>query len=129
MRMTMLLLPPELLGLLVFGGGFALLLGARKLATSLFVAALAMAFLPVLLAPLFNSLPEPLLLLVLVVMGIGIVFAVLRWLSDATIGRNATDNMVGILAADAVRGTARGVFGLVGLLIRGVWRLLSLPFR
>lgn len=129
MRMTLLLIPPEMLALMIAAGGLAMVVGARKLAAALIGGALALAVLPAFLAPLFDALPGPVLTLLMVGMAIGIVFAVLRFLFDSTIGRNATDNMVGILAADAVRGTARGAFGLLGMTLRGVWRLLTLPFR
>ena len=129
MQLALLLMPPELLVFLVIASGFAMIVGARKLAASLMAGVLAIAFLPVFLAPLFNALPAPLLMLITVGLGIAVVFTVLRLLSNATIGRNATDNMVGILAADVVRGTTRGVFGLLGTALRGLWRVLTLPFR
>lgn len=129
MQMIFLLIPPEMLVLLLAAGGIAMIVGAKRLASSLIVGAIALAVLPAFLASLFGALHAPLLLLITVAMAIGIFFAVLRFLSDATIGRRPTDHMIGILAADSVRGAARGVIGIVGWALRGAWRVVTLPFR
>lgn len=99
MRNLILFVPPELAALLIAAAGFAMILGARTLAGTLFAFALALVFLPVLLAPLFDVLPAWLLMGMLVFFGFGL----MRALFNLFIGRNSTDHMVGILAADAVR--------------------------
>ena len=99
MRNLILFVPPELAALLIAGAGLAMILGARALAGSLFGVAMALVFLPVLLAPLFDALPAWLLIGLLVFFSLGL----LRAMSNLLIGKNSTDHMVGILAADAAR--------------------------
>lgn len=129
MQMIMHLFSPEMLELMLIAGCIAMIVGVPKLAWGLIVGAIALAVLPTLLPPLLISLPRPLLILLAVGMAVVILFAVLRLLGNAAIGSNATDTMVGILAADAVRGTARGVFSIAWAVSRGIGRLLLRPFR
>lgn len=128
MRALLLLLPVELVMPLMVAAGLALIVGARALAGSLLVFAAAMVVLPVLLAPLFDALPEVVLWAVVFITSVGIGFALLRATSNALIGRGATDGMVGILAASFVQSSLRGALRLIGwslgMGIRGVRALL-----
>ncbi len=129
MRGLALMLPEELLFMLIVAGGFSIILGARKLGSSLIATATAMAILPTFLAPLFDALPSVLVYALLVFFALAMVFTVLRWISASLIGERATDGMVGNLAADAVKASIRGVFGLLGFLLRGLGRVLLSLFR
>ncbi len=114
MRNLILFMPPEFAALLIMGAGLAMIVGARALASTLFISALALVFLPVLLAPLFDALPLWLLLALMVVFGLGLMRAVFNLL----IGRQSTDHMVGILAADVVRIAFLSPFRLLGWIFR-----------
>lgn len=114
MRNLLIFVPPEFAVLLVVGAGLSMIVGARALAKTLLVFAMALVFLPVLLAPLFDALPTWLLLALMVFFGMGLVRAVFNLL----IGKHSTDNMVGILAADVVRFAFLAPFRLVGWLFR-----------
>jgi|GEM_PF-2893172 len=129
MRGLALMIPEELLFMLLVAGGMAIIVGARKAGSSLIVGALALAVLPALLLPLFESLPGGLLSVLLGFFALAIIFSCLRWISTAMIGERATDGMVGHLAADAVKAVFRGVFGLLGWLFRGVGRAILSIFR
>lgn len=129
MRGILLFLPDELIILLIVGGGFAMIFGARRLGGSLIVLAIALAVLPGILAPLFDMLPGYLLVTLLLIFFVSIVFSGLRWLSSLIIGNRATEHMVGSLAADVVRAAFLGTFRLCGFAIRGVWRGLSRLLR
>lgn len=110
------LLPTEFVSLLIVASGVAMMVGAHSLGGKLFVAALAMAFLPFFLAPLFDAFPTWLLLGVLAVLALG----VLRVAFDLVIGRRSTDHMVGILAADVVRYAFVASFRLLGWIFRAI---------
>lgn len=114
MRNLLLFIPPELVAFMIVGAGLALIVGARRIASGLLLAALAVIFLPVLLAPLFNALPGWLLWCVVVVFSLNL----LRGVFVVVIGKNSTDHMVGILAADVVRATLLAPFRFVGWLAR-----------
>ena len=133
MPMTMLhLFSHEVLVSMLTVSGIAMVIGARKLAWLLIIGTIVLALLPALLPALSHALYAlslPLLILLTVVVAFVILFAVLRLLGNATIGRNATDNMVGILAADVVRGTTRSVFAVTWAVMRDFGRLLLRPFR
>ncbi len=129
MRGILLFLPDELIILLIVGGGFAMIFGARRLGGSLIVMAIALAVLPGILAPLFDMLPGYLLVVLLLFFLVSTVFSGLRWLSSLIIGGRATDNMVGSLAADVVKATFLGTLRLCGSAFRGVWRGLSWLLR
>lgn len=118
MRNLILFVPPELAALLIAGAGLAMILGARALAGSLFGVAMALVFLPVLLAPLFDALPAWLLIGLLVFFSLGLI----RAMSNVLIGKNSTDHMVGILAADAARFAVLAPFRLIAWVIRALLR-------
>ena len=118
MRNLVLFMPPELVVFMIIGAGLAMIVGARSLAASLLGVAMAIIFLPVLLAPLFDVLPGWLLVGLLVFFALGL----LRALFEMTLGKHSTDHMVGILAADAVRATLLAPFRLVGWVLRALLR-------
>lgn len=93
MRNLIPFIPQELVVFMFVGAGLAMIVGARRIASGLLVTALAVIFMPVLLAPLFDALPGWLLLCVIVVFGLSL----LRGLFVVVIGKNSTDHMVGIL--------------------------------
>ena len=114
MRNLVLFIPQELVIVMFVGAGLAMIVGARRIAGGLLIAAMAVVFLPVLLAPLFNALPGWLLWCVIVVFGLSL----LRGLFVVVIGKNSTDHMVGILAADVLRATLLAPFRFIGWLAR-----------
>lgn len=114
MRNLILFMPQELVLFMFVGAGLAMIVGARRIASGLLAAALAVIFLPALLAPLFDALPGWLLWALLVVFCLSL----LRGLFVIAIGKNSTDHMVGILAADVVRATLLAPFRLIGWLAR-----------
>lgn len=67
MRNLIPFIPQELVVFMFVGAGLAMIVGARRIASGLLVTALAVIFMPVLLAPLFDALPGWLLLCVIVV--------------------------------------------------------------
>ncbi len=114
MRNLILFMPPELVIFMIIGAGLAMIVGARSLAATLLGAAMAIIFLPAVLAPLFDALPAWLLVLLLVFLVLGM----LRALFELTIGKHSTDHMVGILAADVVRAALLAPFRLLGWVLR-----------
>jgi ABC-type multidrug transport system fused ATPase/permease subunit len=118
MRNLILFMPPELVIFMIIGAGLAMIVGARSLAATLLGTAMAIIFLPVLLAPLFEALPRWLLVVLLVFFALGM----LRALFEMAIGKHSTDHMVGILAADVVRATLLAPFRLIGWLARRLLR-------
>lgn len=111
-------LPAEFLPLLIAAAGIAMIVGARGLAASLGAAAAAIAVLPALLAPLFAQLPGWMLMAVLAIAVLGLMGGAMK----AMLGKEAWGNMVGILAADAVRALFVGGFKLTAA-------LMALPLR
>ena len=118
MRNLILLIPQELVVFMIVGAGLAMIVGARRLAAGLLGAAMAIIFLPVLLAPLFDALPGWLLWGLIIFFSL----ALLRALFELTIGKNSTDHMVGILAADVVRTMLLAPFRLLGWALRALLR-------
>ena len=125
MRSLVAFLPVELLPLLISAGGLLFIIGARRLAGAVIVLAIAIAVLPVVLAPMFDLMPAWLLVLVMVVLILGMILGILRWLSSLLIGRRATDHMIGALAADLVRAVVVGSFRLAGRILRALWRAVT----
>ena len=116
MRNLILFMPPELVVFMIIGAGLAMIVGARSLAATLLGIAMAIIFLPVLLAPLFDALPGWLLVILLIFFALGM----LRALFEMTIGKHSTDHMVGILAADVVRAALLAPFRLIGWALRAL---------
>ena len=129
MRALLTLLPEEMIPLLFVAGGLALMVSARRLGGSLLALSLVLALLPALLAPLFESLPDGLLSVVLTIIFVGLAFSIVRMLSNCLIGKRSTDHMIGILAADVARAAFLSVMRLLGHAIRGVIWLALWPFR
>lgn len=129
MKVSFLLIPIELVLLVVVAGGVAMILGARQLAGALLGLAAAMVFLPPLLAPLFDALPDALLWPLLALIAVGTVLALLRAGSEVLIGRGATDSMVGELSARAVVGVLRLGGGIVSAVVRLPFRILRRLLR
>lgn len=119
MTALLMLVPSTFAMLLIVGAGLAMIIGARALARTLFTVALALVFLPILLAPLFDALPTWLLFGLLVFFG----FWLLRVVFNLLIGKHSTDQMVGILAADVVRLVFVAPFRLLGW----IWRTFRGP--
>ena len=118
MRNVILFMPPELVVFVIIGAGLAMIVGVRSLAVNLLGVAMAIIFLPVLVAPLFDGLPGWLTLGLLVFFGLGL----LRALFEMTIGKSSTDHMVGILAASALWWALRAPFRLIGWVVRAAFR-------
>jgi hypothetical protein len=114
MRNLLFFIPPEFAVLMIVGAGLAMIVGARALAGGLLVGALALVFLPVILAPIFELLPAWVLLGLLVCFGFGIARALL----ELAIGKRAAEHTVGILAADVIRYSVVAPFRLLGWLLR-----------
>ena len=116
-------LPSEfmVLGIVLIGFGLMVgLISGRRAATLLgFIVLLLLLgpFVDSLLDVLFDRAPWWLLLL----LGIILLFSLLRAVSHFLIGRRAADHMVGSLAADLVRFGFRMVFGLITLPFRLVF--------
>jgi uncharacterized membrane protein YwaF len=93
MRFTNLLLflPTQLAPLLVVLGGIALILGAKKFATTMFVSVGALIAAPVVLGPLLAAVPWWLLILALPVMGALLVSTVVT----ALFGRRVWEEALG----------------------------------
>ena len=98
-----------------------MIVGARSLAATLLGTAMAIIFLPVLLAPLFDALPGWLLVVLLVFFALGM----LRALFEMTIGKHSTDHMVGTLAADVVRTALLAPLRAIAWAIRTLLRSLT----
>ena len=99
MRSLIAFIPSELYLILLVGAAFAVIVGAKRFAGTIFLIVLAGILLPLVVAPLFDQLPAWLLVLLLAFLGLG----VLRTLFALFLGKRATDTTVGILAADAIK--------------------------
>lgn len=126
MKALLLLIPIELVSLLLVAGGLAMIVGARQLAGTLFGLTAVLVFLPALLAPLFDAMPDALLWPLMALFALGAFLALLRAASAMLIGRSATDTMIGELAARAVVGLLRIGVRVVSLIVRLPFRVLRL---
>lgn len=130
MRSLIALLPVEVAPLMFAAAGLAMIVGARKVAAALAISGLAIVVLPVALEPLFAQLPNWLLLIMMPVLLIAIGLAIVKLMFKGLIGQRAWDHMVGILAADFVRGAIVAFFGglcwAIRLPGRAILRLLRL---
>lgn len=100
-------LPPETIPVIAVAGGLALVIGLRSIAQILFTLCAIMIFLPIIIEPILDMLPEWALPLLIVIFWISVIGMVLKML----IGKGATEHLIGSLAADCIK-----------------W-LLFLPFR
>ena len=112
------LLPVEFVPFIIVGGGLALMLGARVVARSMFILAIAMVLIPPLVEPLLILLPEWVLWLLVALVWV----SVLGSIAALVMGRGARDQMVGTLAADLLKWVLFAPFRLVGWLIRALGR-------
>lgn len=96
--------PNELLLPLLMVGGVLLILGMKRIAGSIIVFVLAMAFLPPLITPLVGSLIDAMPLWAVILVGGFFCLALFRSVAALILGRDAANDMIGILAADLVKG-------------------------
>lgn len=129
MRLLLLSLPVELAVMVFVAAGLALMLGLRVLARTMMVFGGCLIVLPVVLEGLFAALPDFILSAVLVVMFVALLFAAVKAIGVALLGNGAWQAMVGILAADVVRGMFQGVCRLIGLVVSGLLRLFRALVR
>jgi hypothetical protein len=125
----LLIIPPELFGLIVVGmlicGGLAITVGARKLGKGLVMGAIALPFVmfivEALMNDLFAAMPDalvmPVAFLITVTVWVMLGWAVLRFV----FGQAVLDNARGILLADALRASARPLLSRPLLLIGGLF--------
>lgn len=107
-------IPQEAILPMVVLGGIAMALQLRGIASALFTMAALIIFLPMLLEPVLDMLPEwtfPFLEIFLCISIAGTVITLL-------IGKNAKDHMVGILAADFIKWLLFTPFTMAARIIR-----------
>jgi hypothetical protein len=109
-------LPIEFLPLVLIGAGFALILGAKTVAKSLFLLTGVMIILPIILEPLLMLLPEWVLWLLIVFVWLSVFGSI----SALVLGKGASDAMVGILASDFVKWLLFAPFRAIGWLFRAL---------
>jgi len=109
-------LPQEALPALFVLGGMAMVFQLRGLAKTIFTMAALLVFLPVIIEPVLNMLPDwafPFLQIFLWISMAGTVITLL-------IGRRAKDHMVGILAADFIKWLLLSPFVMAARIIRWI---------
>ncbi len=114
-------IPDELLVLILIGTGIAFIVGARRLAASMFAFAVLSLVLPSLLAPNVESLPIWILLAILGYLIFLIPFvavSIFQWLVSPALGKRTAAEMGGHLAADVARATLGAPFRLIGAVFR-----------
>jgi hypothetical protein len=102
-------LPDEALPLILVAGGFAIMFGQKKIALALFQMVFLLAFLPVLLEPFLDMVP----LWALYLLMIGICLSMFGSIVKILLGKAATEQMVGSLAADFFKWSLFTPFRLV----------------
>jgi cellulose synthase/poly-beta-1,6-N-acetylglucosamine synthase-like glycosyltransferase len=113
------LVPDSALPLVIVGVALALIVGVIKRRAAFSI--IGFFVLSILLSPLFEVIFSMLPWWLTLLIGVGFAVAIARALMALVLGRRATDHMVGILAADAVRGLFRAVFlpfRLLGRIVR-----------
>ena len=96
--------PNELLLPLLMVAGVFLILGMKRMAGSIVVFVMAMAFLPPFIAPLVESLIDAMPLWAVILVGGLFCLALFRSAAALILGRDAANDMIGILAADLIKG-------------------------
>jgi hypothetical protein len=96
--------PNELLLPLLMVAGICLILGMKRMAGSIFVFVLASAILPPFITPLVEKLIDVMPLWAVILAGGFLCLALFRAAAALIIGRDAANDMIGILAADLVKG-------------------------
>lgn len=114
--------PEEALPLILSGGAILVILGVIRPGRLLLIV-FGLALLP-LLGPIVEAVFEilPWWLTIAILLMIAISF--IRSVSALFLGDRASDHMVGTLAADAVRGVLRLLFGLPFILFRALARFV-----
>lgn len=119
-----LLVPEELVGtLLLFmlvAGGFAFIVGARRVGKALVISAIAFPFISVIVSALFNdffaALPPGLVVPVAFLI-MAILYVAIGWMIIKGIfGQRAIDHAKGELLADGARAGLRMIFSRIGLI-------------
>lgn len=118
MSALLFLVPPGFAVLLIAAAGLALLFQAKGLAWGFLGAAVAIALLPPLIAPLLDLPPLWLLLLLLVATA----FSMIRALLGLGFGRGVADHALGALLADLIRFLLFLPFRLVGGALNALFR-------
>jgi hypothetical protein len=116
MRLTGLfaLLPPELIPLMVVGGGLMMVIGLRKIAIMLFTLSGVMIVAPIILEPILMELPSWALTLIMIYFWISIAAMLIAML----IGARAWDEAKGHMAANVLTWLFLAPFRVVGLIFR-----------
>lgn len=116
MQWLLMFLPDQAMVLVIAAIGLALMIGVLRLRSAGQI--LTGLILTLLLSPFIESFISlmPTWINLLLLLGIG--WELVRALFDFVLGPRAADHMIGILAADVIRG-----------LFRTVWLALTLPFR
>ena len=109
-------MPEKLLGLLPIAIAVAVVFGFKRLAVVLVGTAVLMIFGEDIGRLAYRMLPW----WVLVLLGIWIAVILVKSVSEPLLGRDASNHMIGTLAADAVRGIIKLPFRILGRL----WRLV-----
>lgn len=126
-NLFLLLLPPELLGLLtvalIIAGGFMVMIGARRKGTALVVTGMSLPLVLILVEALMNdlftALPEWLVMPVSVAITT-IIYLLVGWaFVKLVFGQRAIDEAKGHLLADAARWVLRRVFSGKGAFVLG----------
>ena len=119
-------LTPSLAVLCIVVAGFAIMVGARRAATLLFLSAATLLVLPF-MAPAIDELVGELLaalpwyVSVTVLAGLGVYL--LRAMLALPLGQRGADYVVAALVLDGIRGVLRLAFVLIGALARGIARI------
>lgn len=96
--------PDELLLPLLMVAGICLILGMKRMAGSIVVFVMAMALLPPFITPLVEGLIDVMPLWAVILAGGFLCLALFRSAAALILGRDAANDMIGILAADLVKG-------------------------
>lgn len=96
--------PNELLLPLLMMAGICLILGMKRMAGSIVVFVMAMALLPPFITPLVEGLIDVMPLWAVILAGGFLCLALFRSAAALILGRDAANDMIGILAADLVKG-------------------------
>ncbi len=111
-------LPEEAILLMLVFGGIAIMFQAKGIATALFTMAGLMIFLPIILEPFLEMLPEWALYLIMIVFVLSIPAMILRMV----MGKGIYENFMGTLVANIVTVLFMLPFRCVGRIFRGFRR-------
>ena len=111
-------LPTEFIPLLVAFAGLALIIGARKVASTILLVIAIMVVAPLLLEPLLMFVPDALMPLMIFI----VILLTIAFVMQLLIGRDSWNETKGILAADVIRFIVLLPFRFFGLLFRTFFR-------